>query len=1470
MRGPDPAFVDTLADAVVVTDPRLGVLQWNRAMERLTGRSRARALGRPLRGLVPMLDAIGLPRHLELALGGEVRFTAEVPAPAPAPGPGVWVEGRCAPLRSRSGRVTGAVAFLTDVTERRRRSLFVGAMEAIGRSLTSSLDLDEVLDTIVGKAREVMAADSALVVSWDGAGSVLRVLRAAGRLSREYAAAGEIPVGGGPVSLAVLQARPMTTSNILNDPRVWLPPERRAQIEREGFKAAAAAPLVAKGRVHGALVVHYWTERTFADEEVMTLALLAEQAAIAIDNARLYAEATRRADRLRELAEVEGLIAASLDLDRVLRAIAEATARLVEAPVVHLWTADRGARLLRLRAWSVSPDTPAAETRPTMPFGEGITGLAAERGTPVFVADAAGDPRVRNRAWTEAGLVAILAVPILSGDRLLGVLTVRAAQGRLSAPEDQALVMSFAARAALAIENARTYADALRRAARLRELAAVSQSITASLETADVMQRIADAAAAMTPGALAAVHVIDDERAELRLMAAAGAGWEGLPRAIPWNAGLPGLVAEQRSPVLVAEPAAHPRTLVPAWWRARPGASYYGVPVFAGETLVGVLDYVFPEGTPAEEDQEAVRLLAAHAGIAIRNAMLYQAERMQAERLGALAAINQRISSSLDLDDLLRLIAESAASLTGVRYASFWVADEERRTLTLKGASAPGIAEAFPQPVMEYGAGGVGWIARHRKPLVIDDVFADERVLNLSWWKSLQLRTFAGYPVMAGDELLAVLVLSDAAPIRMGQEGRDLIDMFIAQASVAIRNARLYRDAQRRRDVAEALARVAREITGSLDLERIAALVARGVVELLDGRASAVYRYEPADGSLQVMGSFGEAATVKAGEILQPGEGTVGRAVAGRRVVATEDLLSDPDVLLSERLRERVLASGQRAVVAVPLTVQERIVGALAVTGDQGRRFTAEQLRVLQAFADQAALMIENARLYAASQDSLARLHETQAQLVQAAKMSAIGQLVSGVAHELNNPLSVIIGYGQLLLGRDTPPALRRPLELIVAQGDRMAKIVRNLLYFSRQRPPERAPVDLNHVIEQTLALRINQLTLAGIAVECDLDAALPRVSADAQQLQQVFLNLLLNAEQAITGERRVEPAAAAGGEGAGDGRRAQAADAPAGRGIDGRPGAERAPDRPAVTAGGPDGPGSSGDVARPRAGSAEASVAPAPFAGGRGGVRVEAEPVGGRAGPPAILGPPSWIASPDAARARPGRIVFRTRAIDGGQAVRAEVVDDGPGIPPDVLPRIFEPFFTTKEVGVGTGLGLSVSYGIVEEHGGRLSVESEPGRTVFALELPVNAPAGLAVPASAPHPPPLRGDGRLALVVEDEAGVADLVVGLLRETGWQVDVATGGRAGLGLVRERRYDLVVSDVRMPEGGGDAFFRDAIVQDPSLARRFLFITGDTANVEALQFLQRAKVPVLEKPFTPDRFLEVVRRVAMGLPVPLAGQ
>jgi len=158
------------------------------------------------------------------ALAGETPETVELPHTTPGADRPIWLEARCVPWRDAEGQVAGAAAFFTDVSDPQRRALLLHAMEAIGQSLTSSLDLNEVLDTIVGKALEVMGAESAMVVLGDTASTEFRVMRAAGRLSQQYAGGGTIPIGGGPISVAVREGRTVATRNLLTDPRLWLEP----------------------------------------------------------------------------------------------------------------------------------------------------------------------------------------------------------------------------------------------------------------------------------------------------------------------------------------------------------------------------------------------------------------------------------------------------------------------------------------------------------------------------------------------------------------------------------------------------------------------------------------------------------------------------------------------------------------------------------------------------------------------------------------------------------------------------------------------------------------------------------------------------------------------------------------------------------------------------------------------------------------------------------------------------------------------------------------------------------------------------------------------------------------------------------------------------------------------------------------------------------------------------------------------
>jgi two-component system NtrC family sensor kinase len=224
-----------------------------------------------------------------------------------------------------------------------------------------------------------------------------------------------------------------------------------------------------------------------------------------------------------------------------------------------------------------------------------------------------------------------------------------------------------------------------------------------------------------------------------------------------------------------------------------------------------------------------------------------------------------------------------------------------------------------------------------------------------------------------------------------------------------------------------------------------------------------------------------------------------------------------------------------------------------------------------------------------------------------------------------------------------------------------------------------------------------------------------------------------------------------------------------------------------------------------------------------------------------------------------PRQVTLTTRCDAARTRVTLEVVDLGPGIPPAIWTRIFEPFFTTKPPGVGTGLGLSLCQGIIAGHGGTIRVTSQPGQgTTFQVELPVGV-----VPE--PTPPPLDRDdasppvpSSTILLVDDEPGMASALARLLRRDGHTVETTANGRLALAMLQERAYDLILSDLRMPELDGPGLYRALEVHYPHLCQRFILLTGDTLSPEVFAFVAESGVPRLTKPFTAAAVRSVIQQ------------
>lgn len=363
---------------------------------------------------------------------------------------------------------------------------------------------------------------------------------------------------------------------------------------------------------------------------------------------------------------------------------------------------------------------------------------------------------------------------------------------------------------------------------------------------------------------------------------------------------------------------------------------------------------------------------------------------------------------------------------------------------------------------------------------------------------------------------------------------------------------------------------------------------------------------------------------------------------------------------------------------------------------------------------------------------------------VQLEKLSVLGELISCVAHELNNPLTSVMGYAQLLKGsKEVSGEIKEDLENLYNEAMRTSDIVKKFLAFARKRKPEKSYVNINEILRSTIALKSYDSKVNNVAAVEDFQADLPRTMADPQQLQQVFLNLLTNAEYAMK------------------------------------------------------------------------------EAHGR------------------------------------GRLEIQTRSNLERTLLRVSFKDDGSGISEENLSNVFEPFFTTKET--GTGLGLSVSYRIVQEHGGRISVKSRLGEeTTFTVELPI-----IDLEEKIVEPEEKEEEGRVSgkkvLVIDDELLILDLVRNIFEREGIEVDTVSNGESALNKLKKRIYDLIIIDLKMPGLDGMSLYQEIVKRNLKLSNRILFFTGDTISSETRTFFEEIQAEYIFKPFDNADFLKSVKRI-----------
>jgi GAF domain-containing protein len=1149
------------------------------------------------------------------------------------------------------------------------------ATSAVLRVIAASpTDIRPVLDAVAESAARLCQAHDTLILLKEG--DRLTVQAHFGPMRDIHRA---LPMDPGFVSVHAITNKIPVHVHDLREAADEFPASYELALE-EGQRTLLAVPLLRDEEAIGALAVRRDYVEPFSQKQIDLLATFADQAVIAIQNARLFDEVQQRNRELMATSEVLRVISRSpTDVQPVLDTVVESAGKLCDAYDTTMFLRQGNMLTVAAHHGEIPLDIPELPLDRSL-----VTSRAVLEGVPVHVRDLSAEEDEYPEGCILArrlGFKTILAVPLLRQGNAMGALMIRRDHVEPFTQKQIDLIKTFADQSVIAIENVRLF-DQVR--GRTHELQQLLEYQTAASEVLNVISR--------SPTELQRVLDVIVETA-VRLCEADFGTIARERHGAFVRAGQYGSISSKfrdlmsNSPVEKTRGSITGRTLVEGKvvhildaktdpdYTFRPALEFeeirtgLGVPLIREGATIGAIALVRRTVRPFSEKQiELVTTFAGQAVIAIENARLFEEvqerTRELTEALEYQTATSDVLSvisrSPSQVQPVLDTIVATAARLCQSEYAFIFMRKEDGNYhLQAAYLAEPALLSFLKANPITPGRGTAsGRAVLERRTIHIPDGSADPDYAWGEWIELSDTQTFLGVPLLRDGEPIGVIAAARKQQGPFTDRQIELLTTFADQAVIAIENARLFNELQARTaELTESL----QQQTATADVLKVisrSAFDLKSVLQTLVESAARMCDAEKATITREINGKFYRAEAygfsaefikyIQSAPVEMDKGSASGRTLLEGKVVHIADVENDPEYTFLEAKR----LGGYRTILSVPMMREGRAIGALSLTRPDVRPFTDKQIEVVSTFANQAAIAIENVRLFESVEartrelaQSLEDLRAAQDRLIQTEKLASLGQLTAGIAHEIKNPLNFVNNFSALsveLAGElrdliqssefderrradigELMTLLEGNLDKVSQHGRRADSIVKNMLLHSRQGSSEHRLANVNAIVEESLNLAYHGARAErqgfNITLEKLLDPEAGEVDLYPQEITRVLLNLVSNGFYATV-----------------------------------RRGAE----------------------------------------------------VQGMGYEPTLLA--------------------ATRNL--GDRVEIRIRDNGTGIPAEVVEKIFVPFFTTKPAGEGTGLGLSLSHDIiVKQHAGTIDVDTRAGEfTEFRIVLP-RAAASLA-----------------------------------------------------------------------------------------------------------------------------------------------